>query len=515
MAGVMKSIKLDAVLHGLILFAALAIRLWGIDYDLPYIYHPDEPRYVAISLNMFRTGDLNPHFFNYPSLFFYINSIAYIPFYLIGKLFGTFATRSDLSVPLILTVGVAKTSLPSAILFGRSITVVFGLASVVFTYAIGKQITGKAAVGVIAALFLAFSATSVKNDRYITPDTFVVFFATASFLATLLVYYQGKTWQYIVAGLCIGLTASSKYNGGLIVIPLLLAHVLRSGKSAFKDRNIYIALFASGLAFLATTPFSVLDPSEFLRDLRFEGRHYSSGHPGMDGDTLQWYLRYMWQTSGIIYILAALEILRGIYTRSRETLLLAIFPVIYFVFINNFIVRNDRTLLPLTPFLFLLAASFLVHLMSKVKTLQSGPVRKLSGIAIACLVVISMAVPISTIIAETTLLTTINSRETARVWIDDNIPAGSKIAVESYAPFIEPETYQVEGFRMMKEHSAEWYVENGFDYLVLSRGTYGRFFNEPDQYGTEISLYESLFNSFSLTKTFLDGGYEIRIYSTE
>jgi len=65
----MKRVNRESILIGIILLIALSVRLWGVNYDLPYIYHPDEPGYIAISQNIFKTGDLNPHFFNYPSLF--------------------------------------------------------------------------------------------------------------------------------------------------------------------------------------------------------------------------------------------------------------------------------------------------------------------------------------------------------------------------------------------------------------------------------------------------------------
>jgi len=106
-----------------ILFMAFLLRIWGIDYDLPYIYHPDEPGYIIISQNIFKTGDLNPHFFNYPSLFFYINAFAYIPYYLVGKLIGIFRTPGDIVPPLSLAMGVTRAPMPSAVLLGRFITV--------------------------------------------------------------------------------------------------------------------------------------------------------------------------------------------------------------------------------------------------------------------------------------------------------------------------------------------------------------------------------------------------------
>ncbi len=513
--GHMKRVNRESMLIVIILLIALSVRVWGINYDLPYIYHPDEPGYVAISQNIFKTGDLNPHFFNYPSLFFYINSFAYIPYYLFGKFLGVFTTRSDILLPISLVMGVTRSPMPTSVLLGRIVTVIFGVGAVGLTFIIGRQLTGKTAVGLFASLMVAVSPTNVSHSRFITPDTFVVFFAAASFLATVLVYQQGKTWHYILAGICIGLTASSKYNGGLIVVPLLLAHLLRFGKKALKERDIYFALLLCGLGFLATTPFALLDFSEFLADLRFESLHYSMGHAGMEGNTLKWYLDYMWRTSGIIYILATLEILRGIYSRSKEVILLSSFPLVYFVFINSFVVRNDRTFLPLTPFLFLLAALFLTYLLNKVNSLQSNVWCKVCTLAIVCLSIAGLIRPTSKTIANTIRLTTVDSRETARIWINSNLPSGARIAIESYSPFVEPKRFSVQGVGRMIDHDPEWYIEQGFDYLVFSHGMYGRFYREPERYRIETSQYDNLFGRFHLMILFTDGGYEVRVYKVE
>jgi len=65
----MKRVNRESMLIGIILLTALSVRLWGVNYDLPYIYHPDEPRYIAISQNIFKTGDLNPLFSITPHCF--------------------------------------------------------------------------------------------------------------------------------------------------------------------------------------------------------------------------------------------------------------------------------------------------------------------------------------------------------------------------------------------------------------------------------------------------------------
>ncbi|MFC2084239.1 hypothetical protein ACFLS9_04205 [Bacteroidota bacterium] len=77
-------------LFALIILLAAGLRIWGIDYGLPYIYHPDEPGKVRIAQRMFKTGDLNPKYFSKPTFFIYLNTALYLPYYFIGKTIGKF-----------------------------------------------------------------------------------------------------------------------------------------------------------------------------------------------------------------------------------------------------------------------------------------------------------------------------------------------------------------------------------------------------------------------------------------
>ena len=197
---VMKA-RTTRLLLGAILLTAFLMRVWGIDYDLPYIYHPDEPVNIGISYGIFSSGDLNPHFFNYPSLFFYINALGDAAYYYGGKLAGNFQTPGDLLPPLSLAMGVTEAQLPGAILFGRLITVVFGLGSVLLVFEIGRRLSGHTLVALLAALMLAVSPTNIALNRFITPDSYVVFFVLAAFLASLMILQKGGTRYYVTAGL--------------------------------------------------------------------------------------------------------------------------------------------------------------------------------------------------------------------------------------------------------------------------------------------------------------------------
>jgi 4-amino-4-deoxy-L-arabinose transferase-like glycosyltransferase len=495
-----------------VILIAAGLRLWGLDFGLPYLYHPDEPKHVTLAQNIFKTGDLNPHRFRYPPLFFYINAIAYIPYYLAGRLVGVFQSTADLRAPAILVMGVGQAPLPSVFLLGRAVTVSFSIASVIMVFVLGRQITGNTAVGLLAALMLAVSPTNVENARYIAPNAHVAFFVLLATWAALRVLEEGRTWQYAAAGIAAGLAASTKYNAGLVVLSVILAHFLRNGWRAYRDSRLYGAIALCAVAFLLTTPFVILDPETFFMDLGIVADHYTTGHMGEEGNSLQWYLTYLLSVEGVVCVLAVLEIVRGLRARSKPTILLAFFPVVYLAFISSFVVRNARTVLTVIPFVFLLASMLVVAIADRAMALEYGTRRRLivAGVIIGLLTLLGLS--LSRTVQDNLQITAIDGRETARVWIDQNLTDGARIAIESYAPYVNPERFSVEGMTRMIDHPPEWYSERGFEYLVFSEGMFGRFYRELDRYEAEVAMYEEFFERFELVREFNDGGYEVRIH---
>ncbi len=499
----------------IIVLLGFVLRVWGANFGLPYLYHPDEPNKIAIAQNIFKSGDLNPHYFNKPTLFIYINALAYIPYYLIGKLLGDFSSTGDILSPIMLTMGVGLAPFPSSVLMGRLITVLFATACIPIVFLIGKQVTGKPSVGLFAAFAMATSPTNVVHSRSITENAFMVFFILLVLWCSVRIYQHGRTGDYLLAGIAAGLAVSSKYPAILVLVIPLGAHFLAHGAKALLDYRLVLVFLMTPLAFFATTPYALLDHTKFLQDTLGEVVHYRSGHFGMEGDSFTWYLQYMWQTAGVISLLAALEIVRSIYSRSKEIILLTLFPIIFFLFISSFIVRNDQTLLPITPFLFMLAGSFLAYLFQKVGQIQTKVFPNGYAWGVVGLSVLAILLPTVMTISDTLRLTTVDSRITASHWINYNLPAGARIAIEAYSPFIDPVHFSVSGFTSLIEHPPAWYLENGYEYLVFGQGMYGRFYREPDKYQHEISEYDNLFGSLEPIKFFSDGDYQVRVYKVQ
>jgi len=499
---VKKSNKKEFILLIIIFLIAFLLRIIKINYGLPYIYHPDEPRYINIIQNIFKTGDLNPHFFNYPTLFFYLNAIAYTPYYIIGKAIGVFSSRLDILSPIILTMGTTKSPLPSSIILSRLVTVIFGSLTIIMMFFIGKELTNRTSVGLLSAFLMAVCPVNIIHSRFITPDTFLVFFITTSIYSIILVYKKGSFWNYILSGICIGFTISSKYNGALIILPLIFAHILRYKKeSIIKIENLIIALEVCVITFIITTPFSIFDFHKFITDVTFESKHYYSGHAGMEGNALQYYTNYMLKTMFIIFIFSLLEIIRSYYFHLKEYIIFSIFPICYFIFICNFKVVNDRTFLPLTPFLFVFASSFIIKIYYIINKLKILEINKITLKIIIVLVSVSVFIqPIKIIYKDILEINKIHDHDIAREWIYNNIHVGKKIAIESYSPFIEPDKYFVIGFQQIIDKTPAWYENQGFDYLVFSKKMYGRFYYNKNKYKDQVAKYEEFFNKYKLLK---------------
>lgn len=501
-----------------ILLLALALRAWGIDFGLPYIYHPDESRYVISAQVLFKTLDLNPHTLpniSSSSFVYAINAAAYVPYYLTGKLLGTLSAPTDIPAPLMVAMGVGYISQPSVFVLGRLVTALTSVTTVWLLYVISRRLFNQPAQGGLVALLFAVSPTSVSLSRYVTPDSFVAFFILVLFGAAMSIEQQPRTRTYLVAGVALGCLLSTKISGVLGLLPVLIAHFHHRGMKGLLDRNLYLLGIAALAAGVITTPYLLGDYQKVIDDILFEGRHYSTGHAGMEGDSLLWYVSYLWQATGGLVAVAGVVIGHGVMTRFRSIRLLAVFPLVYFVFICSFVVRNDRTALPLIPFVLLLAAWGLRQAWTWASGLKSTGGRRLAIAGLTGVLLIGVGWPLTQTVEATYKLTVEDSRETARRWIETHLPAGAHVAVESYSPFVDPARFVVQGFGSMIEHLPAWYAEQKFDYLVFSQGMYKRFYREPDKYSREVSQYEEFFKQLTPVAWFRDGGYEIRIYGAK
>lgn len=353
-----------ACLLGLVLVAGLAARGLLVSSGLPYVTHWDEPDIANTALEMMKTGDLNPRFFNYGSLLIYLNlgvDVAHY-FYLVGRSESTGQSLATLDE---LEVGSDRhfpwyVSHPSFYAWNRFLTALFGTGCVLLCFLLATQV-GDERAGLLAALFLAMLPFHVENSSYVEPDVPASFFAILTvWLSAGYLRHQKPVWLAMAAGSA-GLAASVKYNmATCLLVPLgalVVAFLLRL--PGYRRWLWPAVLVLPLLTFLAGTPYALFDLRTFLDHAGFEVRHYLiAGHEGFGvepGLPHLWLdLQEMLGNAGVVpFSLAIVGVV--ISSRTRVGFLVFALPLLQIWLTSRTTVAFDRNLLLVYPFL---AAAF-------------------------------------------------------------------------------------------------------------------------------------------------------------
>jgi hypothetical protein len=334
-------------------------------------------------------------------------------------------------------------------LIGRTLTALMGTATIAVLYVLAADLYGMT-VGLLASLFLTVNLLHIRDSHYITTDVPLTFLITVALLFVFRYWRAGRGRDALWAGFFAGLAASMKYPGGLVLLPLALAHLLRERPPGGILRWVAspILILAGALAvvgFLIGTPYAVLTPVAFTRGVFSELREVNTVQFGNEAD-MNAYLFHLLHSvpEGMGVPLAllvvggvALAVLRG---GRREVILLA-FPLPYSLVIGSWSSRFERYTLPLLPFLTLLAALSLVALAA---WLRERAARRSEGFAATWRPGLGLALAVAVLVGPEAvrvlhwhrLLARPDTRAVAGEWIEREIPAGARIAIEPYSPGI-------------------------------------------------------------------------------
>jgi len=92
-----------------IFLIGFVIRLYGVNFDIPWNYHHDERWKVAVVKNMIENNSFNPRYFNHPSLLLYLTTLFY---YVFNTFLGGLSIEDQIKIS------------------GRMVSVIFGSVSV-------------------------------------------------------------------------------------------------------------------------------------------------------------------------------------------------------------------------------------------------------------------------------------------------------------------------------------------------------------------------------------------------
>lgn len=488
--GAAVQIKLEYVALGLILVVAAGLRFVALRQSLPYLDNPDEPVLTNAAIHMLQTGDLNPHFFRWPSLPFYLQFGVSLPQFVSGVGNGSYTGLNNI-VP------------EGFFLAGRTMSASFGVATVLVTWWLGRLLYGPG-VGLLGAAILAVLPLHSEHSHYITPDIIVTFFATLTLLFAALVYRTGERRWYLWAGVATGLTIGSKYNVAVVLLTVVLAHFLadqgRRGKLKWLGETVGLAL----VAFFVTTPFMLFDFTGFLNEIAFQVRHYTIVGHGTASEGASWsaYLQDFWQ-EGFTYqasLVALASVGLALVRQRRADWLLVSFPLIGYFFFSTAKVHFARNLLPLLPPLALLSAAFLLTLTGWLVSRTPGnwPVRARQGIRAGLLVVLGVGAfyfcMLNSVLTDRYYLQP-DTRQQAAEWIVANIPQGAKLRLEQYTPILPANRYpSADEQRPVGAHPPQWYREQGFKYLVASSYQYTDLSNTDPEAAANYRLVDQQFD---------------------
>ena len=493
----------------LILLAAFAIRAYGSNFGLPYLYHPDEPAIMDAALRIEARGDPNPHWFNYPSLYIYVQLFSITIVRPLARLWASW--RGLTTDPLYWQHAIYQV--------GRVITALLATATVAVVYATGKRLFNWR-VGLWAALLLAGLGMHILHAHYITADVPSAFFSACCLYFAARALEKGSLLHLTLSALMAGLAAGTKYNAGLVLVTTGLAFLLscRDADDLISPAWLLIPLGAA-VGFFGSTPYALLDYDAFNEGLQAELEHYRTGHQGAEGsDNWRWYGLYLYR-EGMFPPLAWASALGALWTfvrRTRKDILLILFPILYYGLLAMQRVRFARNLMPLLPFLVILAARLISEILDWLSArVPWSRLPRAVGIAVKGLAILGIAVgllhaPVRQQIEINYWLTQPDTRTIAKQWIEENITTGSKIAVEAYTPDVEHSwmpgqtrsRYQVERVWKLPDRPLSYYQEKGFQYIIASSNMYSRYFVDRTSYPQERQFYEELFSRWVLVKEF-------------
>jgi hypothetical protein len=410
----------ERLLLGAILVVAVAVRTVGLDFGTPLLHcRPDERTILNLVLR-FGSGDLNPHFFNYGSLWLYVLAAAYGAYFALGWVVGWFSSPRD----LLHLYDFEPTSL---VLIARSLSVAMGTASVFFAAQAGRALLGRTE-GLLAGALLSLTYLHVRDSHFATTDVPMTAFLTASLFFLARTLRSGALRDLALAGLCAGLATSTKYAGVLLFVPAAwtyLCRVREEGASLAPDRRAlaFAALFALG--FFGGTPFAALDAPSFVAGVLAESRHLSEGHhvdlpPGIVQHVRVSLLYGMGAPLLAASVLGAVVLA---LRRPREAGLLLGFPLAYFVLLVPAQTVFVRYALPLLPFLCVAAAFGLAELARALAA--RSPVRAPAWSALLCAAVLAPGA--LRIVQLDALLGERDNRLIVQEWIETHLPAGSTL----------------------------------------------------------------------------------------
>ncbi len=320
------------------------------------------------------------------------------------------------------------------------------------------------------------------------------------------------------AGASAGLSAATKYNGGIALIMPVIACWMTVPLAPGRVKTVFATIGASGVAFLLMAPYTILDLPAFLDSFARLAHQYRAATMGESLWVL--YFKYLvrhafgWPAVLLAFGGMGLGFVRLVRGPGRVRWMLAvIFPVVYYTMLTTQKIVFARYLLPLTPSVCLLAA---IGVVSGVSLLRRYEIPRAPRTALIAGLTIAALLPPA-------LIAVRGDREMARdttvdqaySWIVQNIPAGSSIVLERRSLLL-PSQYRASYVVQLRSKTYEQLRVEGTEYLVANSDAYGGPLTAPQKYPVDYNEYMRIFTQsrelLKVAPTSTMPGPELRIF---
>jgi 4-amino-4-deoxy-L-arabinose transferase-like glycosyltransferase len=444
-----------------ILAVAAVARLWQLNAGLPYAVEIDEPIVVDHALRILRTGDWNPHVFNYPTLVIYFQAGVDILRFLFGAIGGEWASLDGFSIGAVYEAG-------------RFAAALVGVAGVWLTYKLGVEL-GSRQVALLAAALMAVRPMHVRESHFVLTDVPMTALMTLAMWLMLRAARLSTIRAYAWAGAACGLAAAAKYTGGVAYVGVIAVWILYEWRSADRGLKIAAAGAAAAVAFLIAAPYTVLDLPSFLDGFaslfsQFAGLS-RSGDPA-------WviYAKHLWLDAPIELTLAlagvVIVLVRG---PARAWAAIVALGAAYFYELSSHSHEFGRYVLPLLPIVCLLASAAVFELVALAARVPAFSRPAAERALLAVVVVALLYHPIASTVRWLDLYKRPDTRTIAGDWLKKSVQKGSRLAVENSGPaYLDAAGFAIVPTDLLIDQNVAWYRER-VDYLVISAGDLTRY----------------------------------------
>jgi Dolichyl-phosphate-mannose-protein mannosyltransferase len=453
------------VVLALILAAGFALRVWNIDYGLPFVYSIDEAsHFTSQAVEMF-WQDLDPGYYQNPAAF------TYLTYGLLRVLYGPLGFLFDLPYG---NVTDQFDNDPTEIwIAARTLAAALCIAGAAATYWAARRLWG-VREGLVAAAVVCFAFLPVVYSRVAVTDVGALAGVALALYFAVRAYEDGRLCHYVLAGGAAGLALGFKYTAGLALLPLAIAALARLPRDRLRAaRGLVLGAIAAAIVFLALNPYVIGSFEGWWRDLRGQAEVAADQpKPGQESGGVSYYLDSLtwglgWAAAVAALLGAAIELRR----RLVRGLMLVAVPVALFVYLSLQSRYFGRWLLPAYPALAMLTAVCVTRIADAVAgwvarpgeaarpwtragrgpvvasglrpglpgLLAGGTTRPrrhalASGAVLAAITGLVLAQPLAADVRTALVLGRTDTREQARQFLIDRFPPELRVSIEPAVP---------------------------------------------------------------------------------